>query len=161
MKKVRTNQPVKATEASSEKITGITEAVKEPSSDGKTSAKKKPAVESRRVSLSTKKQKTEPLGIKKEYKESSKICRATFTLPGKAAPKARKVTIVGDFNNWDKEATPLKKLENGDFTITLGLFPGKEYRFRYLIDGKKWENDWHADRYEMSPYGAENSVVCA
>jgi 1,4-alpha-glucan branching enzyme len=70
------------------------------------------------------------------------------------------VTIVGDFNNWDKEATPMKKLKNGDFTITLGLASGREYRFRYLIDGKIWENDWCADKYVKNPYGAEDSVVC-
>ena len=161
MKKPRTNKTVNATEESREKITGTTQSVKEPSVAEKARATKKAANESSKASVSVGKQKAEPLGIRKEYSKSHKMCRATFRLPGEAAPKARKVTIVGDFNNWDKEATLLKKLENGDFAITLELDPGKEYRFRYLIDGKMWENDWRADKYARSPYGVDDSVVCA
>jgi 1,4-alpha-glucan branching enzyme len=161
MKKPKTSKTVSATEESREKITGTTQAVIEPSVAEKARATKKPATEISKASVRAEKQKAEPLGIRKEYTKSHKMCCATFRLPGEAAPKARKVTIVGDFNNWDREATPLKKLENGDFTITLDLDPGKEYRFRYLIDGKMWENDWRADKYVKSPYGVEDSVVCA
>jgi hypothetical protein len=104
--------------------------------------------------------KAERAGIKKEHIKNRTICKATFMLPGKAAPKAQTVTIVGDFNNWNRDATPLKKLGNGDFAVTVELDAGKEYCFRYLIDGQHWENDWHADKYVRSPYGAEDSVVC-
>ncbi len=135
-------------------------AVKEPSVADKTRATKKPATESSKASVRAGKQKAEPLGIRKEYSKSHKVCHATFRLPGEAAPKARKVTLVGDFNGWDKETTRLQKLDNGDFTVTLELDPGREYRFRYLIDGKIWENDWRADKYVKNPYGDEDSVVC-
>ncbi len=53
----------------------------------------------------------------------------------------------------------MKRLKKGGFTVTLELQPGKEYKFRYLIDGNRWENDWGADRYERNPYGEDNSVV--
>ncbi len=134
--------------------------VKEPSVADKARAPKKAATGSAKASVHAGKQ-NEPPGIRKAYSKSHKMCRATFRLPREAAPKARKVTIVGDFNNWDKETTRLQKLDNGDFTITLELAPGKEYRFRYLIDGKIWENDWCADKYVKSTYGVEDSVVCA
>ena len=63
-------------------------------------------------------------------------------------------------NNWDIYVTPMKKLKNGAFTLTLDLNLDTEYQFRYLIDETKWENDWHADKYVPTPYGnAENSVV--
>jgi 1,4-alpha-glucan branching enzyme len=76
------------------------------------------------------------------------------------AQSAKTVSIVGDFNNWDIYATPMKKLKNGGFTQTLDLGLNTEYQFRYLIDETKWENDWHADKYAPTPYGnAENSVV--
>jgi 1,4-alpha-glucan branching enzyme len=55
----------------------------------------------------------------------------------------------------------MEKREDGDFTATVEVAAGKEYRFRYLIDGQRWENDWHADKYVKGPYGAEDSVVCA
>lgn len=90
---------------------------------------------------------------------SGLLCRVSFRLPKEAAPDAKKVTIVGDFNDWNSEATPMKKVKNGDFNVTLELNAGRAYSFRYLIDGNRWENDWHADRYEQNPYEGENSVL--
>ena len=46
-----------------------------------------------------------------------------------------------------------------DFRITMKLEAGKEYRFRYLIDGSRWENDWSADRYVPNRYGTDDSLV--
>jgi 1,4-alpha-glucan branching enzyme len=85
--------------------------------------------------------------------------RVTFRLPAAAVANARKVTLVGEFNNWDPEATPLSRLETGDFAVTIQLDRGKEYRFRYLIDGERWENDWSADKYVKGPFGSDDSVV--
>lgn len=100
------------------------------------------------------------VGIKKEYFKSKNICRVTFRLPRIAAQDAKRVCIVGDFNNWNIHADPMKKLENGDYTIKLDLEPGKEYQYRYFIDESKWENDWNADKYVRSIYGnSDNSVV--
>ena len=84
----------------------------------------------------------------------------TFRLPKIAAPHAKSVCLVGDFNNWSIHANPMKKLRNGDYTITLDLETGREYQFRYFIDELEWENDWNADKYVESPYGdSDNSVV--
>ena len=55
----------------------------------------------------------------------------------------------------------MKKQKSGAFSVKLTLESGREYQFRYLIDGKKWENDWKADKYVPAPFSdAENSVVC-
>lgn len=98
--------------------------------------------------------------IKKQYLKSKPICKTTFTLPVEAAPKASKVFLLGDFNNWDKKkAIPLKKQKNGIFKVVLDLSPGREYQFRYLIDNNIWENHWEADKYQPSGFGEENSVV--
>jgi 1,4-alpha-glucan branching enzyme len=83
----------------------------------------------------------------------------TFVLPKEAAPEAESVCILGEFNNWVQDANPLKKQKSGNFTVTLELEAGRSYRFRYIIDGWKYENDWFADRYEPNPYGGEDSVV--
>jgi 1,4-alpha-glucan branching enzyme len=98
-------------------------------------------------------------GIRKEYLKTRNMCKVTFRLPRIAAPKASNVCVVADFNNWNIYASPMKKLKNGDYTLTVELEPGREYQFRYLIDESKWENDWNADRYVRSPYGSDNSVV--
>jgi hypothetical protein len=174
MKKQGKETTGEATGESKGKIPERTHAVEKPSRAGKPMAKKTIAEKTRVTEKSAvtekpraaasaappEKPKAEPRGIKKKYIESRNICEVTFTLPGEASLKARTVSVVGDFNGWKKEATFLKKQENGDFTATLQLDPGKEYRFRYLIDGQRWENDWHADKYVRSPYGVEDSVVC-
>jgi 1,4-alpha-glucan branching enzyme len=97
--------------------------------------------------------------IKKQYIKSGSVCKVTFTLPKEAAPEAKQVHIAGDFNNWDCNSTSMKKLRNGNFSITLALDTGREYRFRYLIDHKKWENDWNADKYVPNSYSCYDSVV--
>lgn len=99
------------------------------------------------------------VSIKKQYLKSGPTCRVTFTLPKAATAEAQGVALVGDFNNWDREATPMKRLKDGSFSITLDLQRDREYRFRYLIDGNRWENDWYADRYEKNRYGDDDSVV--
>ncbi|MBI5143151.1 MAG: isoamylase early set domain-containing protein [Nitrospirae bacterium] len=91
--------------------------------------------------------------------KSKPVCKVTFQLPKDAAPKAGSVMIVGDFNNWETEATPMKKTKDGCYAATVSLESGKEYHYRFLIDGQRWENDWFADRYEPNPYGGDNSVV--
>lgn len=98
-------------------------------------------------------------GFRKKYTESQASCKVTFRLPEAAVGSAKKVTIVGDFNNWDEEASPMKRLRNGDFQITLELPSMAESKFRYLIHGSHWENDWCADKYIPNPYGGDDSVV--
>lgn len=100
-----------------------------------------------------------PGGLEKKYLRQGSVCNVTFVLPKAAALDAGSVCILGEFNNWSADAHPLVKREEGDFAITLELEAGRAYRFRYVIDGWKFENDWFADRYEPNPYGGEDSVV--
>lgn len=97
--------------------------------------------------------------IKKLYLKSKAFCKVTFRLPKAAAPNAETVTIAGDFNDWDTSESKLEKLKNGDFKITLELPCDSEYKFKYLIDNSRWENDWHADRYIPNSFGSEDSIV--
>jgi CheY-like chemotaxis protein len=98
--------------------------------------------------------------VEKKFLKTKKACRITFSLPKVAAPEAKSVCIVGDFNNWNTHVNPMKKLKDGDYSIKLDLEPGREYQFRYLIDELKWENDRNADKYVRSVYGdCDNSVV--
>jgi hypothetical protein len=102
--------------------------------------------------------KTPETGFLKEYIEDNE-CKVTFRLPEEAVKGAENVTVVGDFNDWDTTATPMERLEGGGFQIILKLSPGREYKFRYLVDGDRWENDWHADKYVPNSYGGDDSVV--
>ncbi|MEO5358932.1 MAG: isoamylase early set domain-containing protein [Nitrospirota bacterium] len=93
-------------------------------------------------------------GFKKLYIEDTNICRVTFTLQKEAAPNAVTVAIAGDFNAWNTSSHMMRQSRNGNFTITIDLDADKDYQFKYIVDGRRWENDWNADRYE-----ADNSVV--
>ncbi len=98
-------------------------------------------------------------GLKKQYLKTKPICKVTFRLPRQAAPDAKTVSITGDFNNWNETANVMQKLKSGDFKATLNLDAHREYRFKYLIDSSKWENDWTADKYLPNDFGEDDSVV--
>ena len=49
--------------------------------------------------------------------------------------------------------------ERDEFTAVVELEPGRTYRYRYLLDGCRWENDWAADAYVPNDFGAEDSLV--
>jgi 1,4-alpha-glucan branching enzyme len=67
------------------------------------------------------------------------------------------VRVVGEFNQW--EGTPLERQRDGTWKTTVALEPGREYEFRYLVDGERWINDDDADRQVRNPYGEDNSVI--
>ena len=95
--------------------------------------------------------------MKKTYTKTGKLCRVTFSLP--AEVNAKTVAVCGEFNDWNAEKNPLKRRKNGSFSATISLKPGASYRFRYLVDGERWENDWAADEYLPNEFGSEDSVV--
>jgi 1,4-alpha-glucan branching enzyme len=92
--------------------------------------------------------------LKKTYLEKQGVCMVTFNVKFEGASK---VELVGEWNNWIPEV--MKRKKDGSFWITKRLKKGREYRFRYLIDGHLWENDSQADRYVPNPYGSMDSVV--
>ena len=98
--------------------------------------------------------------IAKQFLKSKPVAKVTFELPAEAANGARVVSLVGDFNDWDVSAQPLKKQKDGSFKATVELPIGTEYQYRFIIDGETWANDWAADKYVSSPVSSdENSVV--
>jgi 1,4-alpha-glucan branching enzyme len=98
--------------------------------------------------------------MKRKYSKNNTQCRVTFRFPGEAAPGARSVAVAGSFNDWCVDRHPMKRLKNGDFSLEVALEAGREYEFRFIIDGIRWENAWNADKYVWSDHAnCENSVV--
>ena len=93
--------------------------------------------------------------MKKNYSKTGRVCRVTFELQSDAA----KVSLCGDFNNWDPMANVLKRRKDGLFSTTISLEAGKSYRFRYVLDDGSWENDWNADQYLPNEFGSEDSII--
>jgi 1,4-alpha-glucan branching enzyme len=95
--------------------------------------------------------------VKKTTLASGKKVKVTFELP---ANGAESIVVVGDFNGWDKEATPLKKRKkDGVWAASLNLPIGQIFQFKYWIDDERWENDWAADDYVPNGFGGDNSVL--
>jgi 1,4-alpha-glucan branching enzyme len=98
--------------------------------------------------------------LTKKFLKSKPVCKVTFKVPAEAAAEADELYLVGDFNEWDKTAAPMKKLKKGDFSLTLDLETGKAYQYRYYAGNETWVDDPEPDRTEFSAFaGCENAVV--
>jgi 1,4-alpha-glucan branching enzyme len=95
--------------------------------------------------------------LKKSYSKTGESCRVTFDIPSEL--NAGAASLCGDFNDWSPTAHPMSHRKDGRFSTTVSLRAGETYRFRYLLDGERWENDWGADGYIPNPFGEEDSVV--
>jgi len=81
--------------------------------------------------------------------------RVTFILPQRDAAG---VQLVGDFTEWRRPRT-MRRAADGTWRVAVDLPTGREYGFRYLVDGQRWVNDPKADKYVANPFGSDNSVV--
>ncbi len=100
------------------------------------------------------------MSIKKQYLKSKPVCKVTFRLNKKNVGEARKACVAAEFNGWNVDKTPMKALKNGDFTVTVALDKGREYQYRYVIDGNHWITDDEADKYvHAGVANTQNGVV--
>src|SRR5574341_388128 len=95
--------------------------------------------------------------LQKQYSPDGAVCRVTFVLTDSV--NARTACVVGEFNQWRPNATLMIQLENGTWVADVNLEAGREYQYRFLVNGDIWLNDPNADRYVSHIYGGENSVV--
>jgi len=96
--------------------------------------------------------------LKKQPIPGNGQIRVTFILP--YTTRAERVSVLGDFNGWDATATPMiQRRPDANWVAVVELEAGRCYRFRYLLDGKQWLNDWYADGFEDNSFGTNDSVV--
>lgn len=100
------------------------------------------------------------MSIKKQYLKNNGICKTTFILNG-TFNSNENVRLTGDFNNWDRNCEPMKKLKQSGFSQTLNLDAGKSYQFKYLINDSVWENEPESDQLVPNGFGPEeyNSLI--
>ena len=70
---------------------------------------------------------------------------------------ARQVSLVGSFNHWRKNGTPMLNMGGGHWVVEVPLPPGRHEYF-FLADGVRIE-DPLASRFERAPCGGLNSIL--
>ena len=65
--------------------------------------------------------------------------RVTFALP--ADEPCGAVSVVGDFNDWNPFAHPLRRRANGTRSAAVTVPADTMLHFRYLAEGGVWFND--------------------
>lgn len=74
-------------------------------------------------------------------------------------PDCKKVEIAGDFTEWELEA--MTNDGNGVWTyhLELPLSDGDKRAYKFLYDGKRWEEDRHNPYCELDGMGGLNSLI--
>jgi len=80
----------------------------------------------------------------------------TFVL---RAPGATRVSVVGDFNNWDANATPMAHSGSGDLWVLSVQLPRGVHLYSFVLDGSEWRPDPSAPLAADGSFGGHNSVV--
>jgi 1,4-alpha-glucan branching enzyme len=83
--------------------------------------------------------------------------KVTFVLPLEAIDQP--VSVVGEFNDWDPFAHPLRKRSNGTRSVTVELEPGRHYRFKYLAADGSWLTDPDAEAVDNGLSGVDSMIA--
>ena len=73
-------------------------------------------------------------------------------------PGAKKVAIIGDFNDWREPGTPLVRNPNGIWETVLHLQEGV-YEYKYMVNDTEWKQDTANPLAQANPFGNANSVI--
>ena len=73
------------------------------------------------------------------------------------APSAKRVGLAGSFNSWDTKGLSAKKDSKGNWSVKVGLKPGR-YEYKFLVDGS-WINDPRSHSSVGNAFGSHNSVI--
>lgn len=70
---------------------------------------------------------------------------------------AHTVSLVGDFNEWEKRANPLAPSKPGVWSTQVALTPGR-HEYAFVVDGKRWVADPSAENV-ADEFDTPSSVV--
>jgi hypothetical protein len=98
---------------------------------------------------------TQAVGTSASDAPATELVDVRFTVP--AAIGACYADLVAEFTSW--VPLPMDRLGDGRCTITLRLPRGQEWRYRFLIDGESWVNDWAAVDFVVDDDGCAMSLM--
>ncbi len=77
---------------------------------------------------------------------------------------AQAIFLAGSFNDWDATATPMTRDNEGNWTVSLPLAPGR-YEYKFVVDDE-WccvpgstSQDVQSPDCVMNEYGTMNRVI--
>jgi 1,4-alpha-glucan branching enzyme len=75
------------------------------------------------------------------------------------APHASSVVMVGDFNNWDRGLTQLRRVGvEGAWTVSVSLPPGL-HQYAFIVDGTEWTPDPAASTTVSDEFKTTTSLI--
>ena len=95
--------------------------------------------------------------LKRQSKKGEDQVVVTFALAGDD-PRLP-ASVVGEFNDWDAAVHPLRRRSNGNWSVSVTLAKGRDYRFRYRSADGSWFNDDGADAYLVNEYHSTDCVL--
>lgn len=87
------------------------------------------------------------------FTEANAVRRCMFTFEG----AAQSVCISGDFNQWSPDSHCMRR-QMGVWRIHL-MLPSGVYRYKLVIDGRKWVVDPKALFAESDGFGRRNAIA--
>ncbi|MFN9201966.1 MAG: isoamylase early set domain-containing protein [Gemmatimonas sp.] len=80
-----------------------------------------------------------------------------FMIDARDVPVGARVSLVGDFNDWNVTALPMT-LERGVWVATVPLSPGRHV-YAFVANGERWIADPRAPRAPDADFGRPGSVI--
>jgi len=74
-------------------------------------------------------------------------------------PEAHSVAVVGAFNDWRPEATPLSDDDHDGVWDARVILPAGQHEYMFVVDGERWVSDPLAGRYVDDGFGRKNAVL--
>ena len=85
--------------------------------------------------------------------------RASVTFTLDPAVGAQAAAVCGEWNDWPAGAGVMRRDAEGGFSVTVDLEAGRAYRFRYLLDGQRRDNDRAAGACLPRGFGGDDPVA--
>ncbi len=74
-----------------------------------------------------------------------------------SSPKATSVSVVGDFNDWNKDKNSMAR-EGDTWKCSLSLKPGR-HEYKFVVNNTDWVTDPKAADSVADKYGGRSSVI--
>ena len=96
--------------------------------------------------------------IKRTVQKDRTSVRVQFIL-AETRVTSDEVSLVGEFNEWRRGKTPLRRRDDGTRSASVTLSTGQKFAFSYLGDDDRWYDEETADSAAPNRHGGWHSVI--